>query len=295
MISLSRFRMEFDAIKQSKLNEITSQIESFASGFGRTHPREINNIDDSISDFARQFYKTKESSFKEIKYQIREFKQHFGSVYAKERKKLLKGLNPYISRVNYLSVFGIARQEETYTKFLEWLFNPADSHGLKEKPLSLFMDKIVGAPYKLSGTKVKAEEQKEGERLDLLIRNKEFLCVIELKISSRQGRNQLKRYYERWHKESMQAGICDYYIYLTLTGEKGNSLTKFKSVTWNDMIQKVLLPITNYAEEPAKDVIQSVIHSLLINQLPDHKSLFIQKEYAISDLVKLNNIIQKSK
>ena len=44
--------------------------------------------------------------------------------------------------INYQDVFGIARSEESYTQFMEWLLDHEGSHGLRNKPLNLFLKKM---------------------------------------------------------------------------------------------------------------------------------------------------------
>lgn len=99
-----------------------------------------------------------------------------------------------------------------HSRFLCYLLDPTQNHGLKEKALTYFLEELEVDGFDITNVKVRAEYS----HIDILITNSDRQAiVIENKISAGDQPKQLYRYYEKMKNE----GKRDIYIiYLTLDG-----------------------------------------------------------------------------
>ena len=143
-----------------------------------------------------------------------------------------------IGKFNLYRVLGIEHTEIRHSNTLAWLFNPAESHGIGDSFLRTWLKRIrndcdLGNNEFPSQVEVHTSEfisvdvRREWKNIDLiiLIETKDqgkWLVLIENKIESVQGKNQLENY-EKTAKKHFPD--CKYQINLFLTkyGEKPNT------------------------------------------------------------------------
>lgn len=230
----------------------------------------LKYLSNDLSRFSSQFWTTVQKDFR-IKY-----------------NKFIEQVSPY-PKVDYLEAFGIPfSHEETYTKFLEWLFDPEASHNYKSKPLNVFLSEIVDHQFNfdLKGIEIIAQKGKKGKIPDLLLKGHNFNCVIEIKIGSGEGEKQTPSYYKIFKGEPLPV----FFIYLTLDGENakkwGNGRDGFKSVKWERIINCVLVPLLQDINSPAREIIRSVIFNLKMNKISTRRSYIhedIKEKLKITD------------
>jgi hypothetical protein len=139
-------------------------------------------------------------------------------------------LESRIGRFNIFDALGITRAEIRHSNFLAFILDPAESHGQGQLFLkALLMDLFKNAPPErrplspidLDGTDMRGVEiRREWKHIDLLIVCQEprFFVVIENKIRSKEGRDQLSKY-----EKAMQEHYPDaqpLYVYLTLNADE---------------------------------------------------------------------------
>jgi hypothetical protein len=139
-------------------------------------------------------------------------------------------LESRIGRFNILDALGVARAEIRHSNFLAFLLDPSESHGQGQLFLkAVLMDLLRQAsperrplsPIELDGTDLRGVEVKrEWKHTDLLIRCQEppFVVVIENKIGSKEGPDQLSSYEKEVEKH--YRGVRALYVYLTLNADE---------------------------------------------------------------------------
>src|SRR5262249_39509418 len=115
-------------------------------------------------------------------------------------------LESLIGRFNIFDALGIARAKIRHSNFLAFLLDPSESHGQGQLFLkAILMDLLKQAPPErrplspidLDGTDMRGiEVKREWKHIDLLITCQEppIVVVIENKIGSKEGSDQLSRY-----------------------------------------------------------------------------------------------------
>ena len=139
----------------------------------------------------------------------------------------LAALEAKISRFNIFEAVGMVRQEIKHSNFLQFLLNPAEKHQLGD----LFLKKLLITVLRdaedtpLDGLDIAAasftdaEVRREWRYLDLLIHSpsNNFVCVIENKVDSTEGFNQLENYQAVSDREFPHCQKL--FIYLTKAGD----------------------------------------------------------------------------
>ncbi|GJH02777.1 PD-(D/E)XK nuclease family protein [Paraburkholderia terrae] len=111
-----------------------------------------------------------------------------------------------VNRFNLFDAIGMARQEIRHSRFLSFLLNPAETHGLGDKFLrAILMTAVSGHPdspvsrLAIAVTDCsKARVYCERDHFDITVEipDLRLMFVIENKIDATEGRDQLKRYRE---------------------------------------------------------------------------------------------------
>ena len=103
---------------------------------------------------------------------------------------------------NIFSVLNVQRKEVRHSAFLSALLDPNGEHGLGNKFLSDFIKNIVhqqkniGFDWDCNDVYVNTEEptdEKDG-RMDIYLRSKKTIVIVENKIDAKDGEKQLIRY-----------------------------------------------------------------------------------------------------
>jgi hypothetical protein len=138
----------------------------------------------------------------------------------------LEVLEAKISRFNIFEAVGMVRQEIKHSNFLQFLLDPAEKHQLGD----LFLKKLLIQVLRdaedtsldnldIAATNLAdAEVRREWRYLDLLIHSpsNNFVCVIENKVDSTEGFNQLQTYQAVSDREFPHCQKV--FIYLTIAG-----------------------------------------------------------------------------
>lgn len=141
-----------------------------------------------------------------------------------EQDEQLKKLDERLEDFNPFYVLKLDEHEIRHSNVLAWLLSPAENHGLGDIILRKLMDKlrrtngVNEVPYQekdFSDTVV----EREWRNIDIVAiseKNK-FVLVIENKIRSKEGQNQLAKYAD--DIEKLYPGYKTVFTYLTLAGE----------------------------------------------------------------------------
>jgi hypothetical protein len=165
----------------------------------------------------------------------------------------LEELESIVDRFNIFMSLGIINQEVRHSNFLAWLLDPAETHGIGDYFLKLFLKYVAVNnqnvlrqvniididSWDLDNTVV----QKEWHAIDILLLDESnlFLCVIENKIDSGEHSDQLTRYQRI--VESHYPAYRKLFIYLTVNGERPEKDEIYVSVSYTqvaEMISRVL-------------------------------------------------------
>ncbi|MDD3662732.1 MAG: PD-(D/E)XK nuclease family protein [Candidatus Pacebacteria bacterium] len=129
-----------------------------------------------------------------------------------------------LNKPNIFNALKVGHYEIRHSNFLAWLLDPNESHGLGDLFLKRFLRETLISP-KVNVSLIDIEEmntdltnvKREFLNFDILIELKEIIVVIENKIHSSEGNNQLKRYYDTAHTEFSGKPLA--FVYLTLEGD----------------------------------------------------------------------------
>mgnify|MGYP006430859465 CR=1 FL=1 len=115
-------------------------------------------------------------------------------------------------------------REIKHSDYYAWLLDPYESHG-QAGALGCFLRIIkqrspeINLPFELNNIPDDLEVFREHNNIDILIlsEKKQFVCIIENKLESREGSDQLSRY--RKYIESTYPGFYCVFVFFTLRGD----------------------------------------------------------------------------
>jgi hypothetical protein len=91
--------------------------------------------------------------------------------------------------------------EEAHSRFLAWLLNPAEAHGLGDEFLRRFMAKVIGTePRSLVDVTVTPEFRCGGSRFDIHVKGDRWCLVVENKVDDPPWDDQCGKYQEYCRK-----------------------------------------------------------------------------------------------
>jgi hypothetical protein len=141
----------------------------------------------------------------------------------------LAALETLVGRFNIFEALGVARAELSHSRFLGFLLNPKENHGLGDCFLKRFLQTALEYPPKvqplapleidlldLSGTDILFEHDK----IDVLIRDvqNQISVIVENKVYFTQHSGQLANYYQRESARYPRRRVFG--IYLTIDGDE---------------------------------------------------------------------------
>lgn len=157
----------------------------------------------------------------------------------------LNKVSPWINKFNVFNVLKIDSMEIRHSNMLGWLLDPNENHGLGDKVLLGLIKFII---KKLKKSTLSAYDLcqllsnsysfyvlREDNNIDILLvsnENKMVIC-IENKIYSSEHDNQLERYTN--FVEKRYSGYKQFYLYLTLSGEKSSIPDVWNSISYAAM------------------------------------------------------------
>ena len=131
-----------------------------------------------------------------------------------------------LDRPNVFEVLGITRREIRHSNFLGWLLNPSGNHGLRALFLERFMRDVLGlcdvdglGVFDVESMDIHSVEvRREWRHIDILVKTKRFVVVIENKIDSQDHSDQLSRYQSIAEEEFDELPVVC--VYLTPDGSE---------------------------------------------------------------------------
>lgn len=151
-------------------------------------------------------------------------------------------------KVNIFKIINMVDKEAVHSDMLAWLFNPYENHNLNDKAIKVLLMQLSekDAEYinlllqEYSDLEVYKEyTTNNGRRIDILLesRNNKVIFIIENKIRSGEGDNQLEDY-----KKFIDEKYNDYnriFLYLTPEKERKEQYKGYTHITYNT-IYKIL-------------------------------------------------------
>jgi hypothetical protein len=129
------------------------------------------------------------------------------------------------TRFNVFDVLGRTRREQAHSRFLAWLLDPAEAHGLGDKFLRQFMAKAIGTePHSTLDVKVAAELQCGGMRFDIHVKGDSWCLVVETKIDDFPWEVQCSEY-EEYCKKLEGRGELAWLVYVTRPARRPSDRT----------------------------------------------------------------------
>lgn len=205
-----------------------------------------------------------------------------------------QGLKAYYDKTTIFNVLGVERSETRHSAFLCWLLDANGSHGLGEEPmkklLRLYATKmdvddsfrimLMTGNYELELTDIVTEKStsdeqgskaKKKDRMDIWAtmtlkdsagNDQSLALVIENKIYSGEGAEQTKRYHQ-YVTNVCEENIRPIEIFLTPAGAKAPSCKEFVHISYQELLDSVILPLTHYdMSTEASQIISDYIRNL---------------------------------
>jgi len=182
----------------------------------------------------------------------------------------MEELEKIANQFNIFNALDLVKYELKHSKFLAWLLNPIETHGLGDYCLSLFLKKVSvkASALGLEGPSIfdiekmtleNSEVLTEKEKIDITIicQSHEFICTIENKIYANESHGQLLRYREVIEKE--YPNYLKSFVYLTIDGidgaEKG-----YVPLSYNEILQIIEYILDNKKDKCGLDVLTFIKH-----------------------------------
>jgi hypothetical protein len=127
-------------------------------------------------------------------------------------------------RQSYFNLFDVIERthcEHAHSNILAWLLDPAQAHGLKDAFLRAFVKAVFDEDLDdTTGVVVKREYGIGPGYCDIVVwRRADWVLVIENKIASTQGKDQLHKYVQYWRQRPFHKS---YFVFLTRDDERPN-------------------------------------------------------------------------
>ena len=207
-------------------------------------------------------------------------------------------LKAYYEKTTIFNVLGVERSETRHSAFLCWLLNANASHGLGEEPMkkllrlyatkmdddSSFRIMLMTGDYELEMNDIVTEKStsdeqgskggksKKKDRMDVwatmtlkdMAGNEQSLAlVIENKIYSGEGAEQTERYHQYVISNVLGKDTKPVEIFLTPAGAKAPSCKSFIHISYQELLDSVILPLA-HRDMPAEasQIISDYIRNL---------------------------------
>ena len=190
------------------------------------------------------------------------------------------GLKTNTDKKRDFNVFDLCRvgtRETTHSAIIASLLDPKGLHGLKEKPLELFLRQcgMSISNSELQDVTVETECQinNGNRRLDILISGKSICVVIENKTESADSEGQLDDYCQWLNNELKNNKLL---VYLTYFGSRANHAsegTEYKPLSYERDVFEWLNACANQIHDG--DKVKSTIeqYALFVNQLVEEQKV----------------------
>ena len=194
--------------------------------------------------------------FLRLSHKFKSFCENAPSAILNEYKSWLEIIKKHdkgeLQRINLLKIFGVSKKEDPHSKFLVWLMREEESHGLGNAFIELFVEAVTAkydhfGDVSTEGVAIIPEASGERGTPDIKILGKDYMCIVENKIMSLEGKDQTERYAKDAEETAEELGIPKdrvFLIFLTPTGRKASD-KRFKSIKYAEII-KLLRQILAY-------------------------------------------------
>ncbi len=158
----------------------------------------------------------------------------------------LEKLEDLIEDFNIFTALSFVNEEIRHSRFLTWLMDPSESHGVGNYFLTSFLKEIsvkgnslglnVPSVFEIDDWHLgDVEVLREWKNIDILIKSDahKFVCAIENKVRSAEHTGQLRRYKDYVEKE--YRGYKKNFVYLTIEGEEP-SLPEYIPLSYSDIV-----------------------------------------------------------
>ncbi len=170
---------------------------------------------------------------------------------------------------DFLDIIGLARDENTHSRMLEWLLRPTARHGLGCGLVRRLVEHCTGEPASapLTVSKVAFSVWRNSREADLVAWGQDFTLIIENKVDATEQPAQCDDLYKNFKNE-----IEPLFLFLTPGGRQPSTATTpeaqraFKAISWPEvraMLEAALnesRPATAAAD--AGDVVRNYLRTL---------------------------------
>lgn len=140
-------------------------------------------------------------------------------------------------------------RETACTRILAWFLDAKAEHGQENVFFTSFLELIPSkywtkgqAPLMPDDYSVETEVTSKNGRMDIVIRSRDFLLIVEAKIYTSEHGEQLKRY-KRFAEESGIGNTA--LVLLTVHGEQGQDIAEVFPLTWKEVGMKLQQALYN--------------------------------------------------
>lgn len=179
----------------------------------------------------------------------------------------LERLEAQLAEFNLFEAIGAVRQELRHSDFLGFLLNPGGNHGLGDRFLKRFLERVLyGAPLQpVSPVEIDvsdlqdAEVRREWRGIDVLVSSEEanLACVIENKVDAGESEGQLAGYRETAETEFPASRLL--FVFLTPDGREPSDST-YIPVAYADVAEIVDAIRGMYGSTLGTDVVTIMKH-----------------------------------
>jgi hypothetical protein len=175
---------------------------------------------------------------------------------------------PDFQTINLLDVFGIGRQEIPHSRFLAWLLDPRENHGLGTAFLDAFLrlaQKTCGHEFDadLDAVEVSRERSTDKGVPDITVIGTDFLCVVENKVLAAEGLDQTQRYADAAESEASQEGIPPDHLLLVFLSPRGSRPKdcRFHALAYPPLLQL----LEGLLSRPVSPIVDMAIRQFVFN------------------------------
>ena len=181
----------------------------------------------------------------------------------------LEKLEDQLSQYNIFEAIGVVSQELRHSDFLSYLLAPNLGHGLNDAFLKNLLKQVVisgeDSPFNTVEIDISnfkdAEIRREWRSIDILIVSEcnNLVCVIENKVGSKEGEDQLKTYYHRISNHKKYSTYKQLYVYLTPSGEPASE-SDWISLSYSDICRMLENLIGRFSTSMGADIHTTISH-----------------------------------
>lgn len=139
---------------------------------------------------------------------------------------------------DFLDIIGLARDENTHSRMLEWLLLPTARHGLGCGLVRRLVERCTGEPASVpvAVRRVVFSYWRNGREADLVVWGQDFTIIIENKVDASEQPDQCDDLYENFKNE-----IAPLFLFLTPSGSQPFTATTpesqraFTALSWPEI------------------------------------------------------------